>query len=135
MRTRSQIWSKVAFERVSKVAKGEGKGTPPKYNTSCNKMPGLIHQSGALQAIVFQVARDEAGKQYVDDLAAAYQAAIPAEEKNENKVTDHRGLIDHAQKLELKAYMAFTRDLAEIAQWFRRFAQIELKGVSADDRG
>jgi CRISPR type III-B/RAMP module-associated protein Cmr5 len=128
MRTRSQIWSKVAFERVSKVAMGEGKGTPPKYNTSCNKMPGLIHQSGALQAIVFQVARDEAGKQYVDDLAAAYWA----EEKTPK---DHKDLIAFAQKLELKPYMAFTRDLAEIAQWFRRFAQIELKGVSADDRG
>jgi hypothetical protein len=100
----------------------------------------LIHQSGALQALVFQVARDEAGKQYVNDLAAAYWAQEQEDTRKagtgkKESEQAHARLIVETQQMPLKQYMAFTRDLAEIAQWFRRFAQIELKGVSADDPG
>ncbi len=120
MKTRAQDWSRVAYERVS-AAKGRA-DSAAKYKTSCNKMPGLIHQSGLLQALVFQVARDEAGARYVDDLAAAFfcQEAAGAPK------ADHARLIRHAQGLELQPYMSASRDIADIAQWFRRFAQIEL---------
>ncbi len=116
MKTRAQDWSRVAYACVSAEKDGQGEG---KYRTSCHKMPGLIHQSGALQALVFQVARDEHGSRYVDHLARALF---------QDSKADHAALIKKAQELELGPYMAFTRDLAEIAQWFRRFAQIELKG-------
>lgn len=116
MKTRAQDWSRYAFERV----RGEADVDPDrrsKYRTSCNKMPGLIHQSGALQALVFQCARDAHGRRYVDHLAQTYFQQQDA---------DHRKLIERAQQAPLGAYMALTRDIASISQWFRRFAQIEL---------
>jgi hypothetical protein len=121
--TRAQSWSNIAYKRLHEVRLGtvEVKGgalRTAKYKTSCNKMPGLIHQSGALQALVFQVARDREGTVYVDHLAQAYFG--------EAAKKGHEALIKHAQSLELTPYMAFTRDLADIAQWFRRFSQIEL---------
>ncbi len=124
--TRSQRWSKVAFECVREVAEGKAKQAPrggfrnEKYKTSCNKMPGLVHQSGAVQALVFQVARDHEGTVYVDHLSRAYFGAPRT----------YVDLIKHAQSLDVTAYMPFTRDLAEIAQWFRRFAQVELDAES-----
>jgi CRISPR-associated protein Cmr5 len=120
MKTRAQVWSKAAFESVRAT---KDHAQMAKYNTSCMRMPGLIHQSGALQALVFQVARDEMGQMYVDHLAAAYFVADTTPPSK-----GHERLIKHAQSLELKAYLALTRDLAAIAQWFRRFAQIELGG-------
>lgn len=129
MKTRAQDWSARAYERVRKDSAKNGgvrKGATRddgKYKTSCMKMPSLIHQSGLLQALVFQVARDDSGEIYVDHLAQT----ISGDEKK-----DHRWLIEHAQKQELKPYMALTHDIAEIAQWFRRFAQIEL---TDDKRG
>jgi CRISPR type III-B/RAMP module-associated protein Cmr5 len=119
MKTRAQSWSANAYTLVS-GAKG---GARAKYKTSCMKMPGLIHQSGLLQALVFQVARDEAGKTYVDHLAQTYFDKPEA---------DHKRLIQYAQQQELKPYMALTQDLAQIAQWFRKFAQIELAAESED---
>jgi CRISPR/Cas system CMR-associated protein Cmr5 small subunit len=116
MRTRAQQWSDSAYRRVSESAKNPDSGAQGKYKTSCMKMPGLIHQSGALQALVFQVARDAAGRIYVDHLAQTYFGDPQA---------GHAKLIAYAQQQELRPYMAMTRDLAEIAQWFRRFAQIE----------
>jgi CRISPR/Cas system CMR-associated protein Cmr5 small subunit len=120
--THAQAWSSVAFTSVHGVAEGTITAAQAnykaKYKTSCNKMPGLIHQSGALQALVFQVARDKAGALYVDHLARAYFRDQPQKTGAD--------LIRHAQGLELTPYMAFTRDLADIAQWFRRFSQIEL---------
>jgi hypothetical protein len=50
-----------------------------------------------------------------------------------DKASTHTRLIEHAQGLPLKAYMALTQDLAQIAQWFRRFAQIELDSVQAEE--
>lgn len=111
----------MAYERVSRSAKSQ---TVAKYKTSCNKMPGLIHQSGVLQALVFQVARDEAGETYVDHLSQTFFL--------DPKKT-HQDLIVHAQSLELGLYMAMTRDLSDIAQWFRRFAQIELSAAPSED--
>lgn len=119
MRTRAQEWSARAYDRVSGVAArgADHSKAQAKYKTSCMKMPGLIKQCGLLQALVFQVARDEWGESYVDHLAQAYFRDDPK--------ADHRKLIAHAQKQDISPYMALTHDVAQVAQWFRRFAQIE----------
>lgn len=124
MKTRAQDWSRVAYQRVSqqKAAPASG-GVVAKYKTSCNKMPSLIHQSGVLQALVFQCARDADGRSYVDHLAEAYF---------QRKNAGHRELIERAQKASLTEYVALTRDISSIAQWFRRFAQIELQDIDED---
>ncbi len=123
MKTRAQSWSKTAFESVHEEAAKTDANARKKYKTSCMKMPGLIHQSGALQALVFQVARDAHGQRYVDHLARAW-----FQDPGKNR----EDLIAKAQTLELLPYMALTRDLAEIAQWFRRFAQVELAGTEEE---
>lgn len=127
MKTRAQSWSLVAFERVTS-AKADKTVNSGKYRTSCMKMPGLIHQSGLLQALVFQVARDKDGARYVDDLARAWY-----HHDARAAGAGHVGLIQAVQAMELGSYLAATRDLADIAQWFRRFAQIELRDVEGDD--
>lgn len=119
MKTRSQQWSRFAFERVRPgVELGNARRNDDKYKTSCNKMPGLIHQSGLLQALVFQCARDADGELYVDHLAQAWFL-------DPSKRADD--LIGAAQDATLDRYIALTRDVADIAQWFRRFAKIELR--------
>lgn len=125
MQTRAQQWSASAYRLVKAQKKANH---VDKYKTSCTKMPSLIHQSGLLQALVFQVAREDAGVQYVKDLAETYFAALPGMPRERN---DHEALIQRAQQLDLHAYMAMTQDLANIAQWFRRFAQIELRSPHA----
>ena len=115
MRTRAQDWSKRSFEAVS-AQKGDVTG---KYRTACMRMPGLIHQSGLLQAVVFVLARDEQGERYVTDVAGAL---TPGE--------DHAALIARAQSAGLAEYLALTRDVLEVTQWLRRFAQIELRDAS-----
>ncbi len=116
-RSRAQDWSKRAFAsvRAMKPPIGKKSEAADKYRTACMKMPGLVHQSGLLQALVFVVARDEHGARYCDDLAAAL---APGE--------DHANLIVRAQAAPLVGYLALTRDVLEVAQWLRRFAQIEL---------
>jgi CRISPR type III-B/RAMP module-associated protein Cmr5 len=113
MRTRAQEWSSAAFQHV-RAQKGK---KSDEYRTCCRQMPGLIHTSGLLQALVFTVSRHGTGKAYVDHLAQAYLA--------DDKAT-HETLIKHAQSAEAHAYMALARDVAEVAQWFNRFARIEL---------
>lgn len=114
MKTRAQTHSAAAFAAVGAVADGKAGADPDKYRTCCHKMPGLLHQSGLLQSLVFVVARDAHGERYVDDLAVAL---------------GHRGhlaLIERAQKAKLPEYVALTDEVADLAQWFRRFAQIQL---------
>ncbi len=125
-RSRAQEWSKRAFASVRAMkAPGIEKSDASKYRTACMKMPGLVHQSGLLQSLVFMVARDAQGARYADDLAAAL---APGE--------DHEELIARAQAAPLVSYLALTRDVLEVAQWLRRFAQIELaQNEPGDARG
>jgi CRISPR type III-B/RAMP module-associated protein Cmr5 len=117
MRTRAQTWSSAAFQHVR--AQKADKSTVDKYRTCCRRMPGLIHTSGLLQALVFTVSRDDTGKAYVGHLARAYLG--------DEKAT-HETLITRAQSADVHAYMALARDIADVAQWFNRFARIELGG-------
>jgi CRISPR type III-B/RAMP module-associated protein Cmr5 len=128
MQTRAQKWSASAYGFVKQQA---GTDTVGKYKTSCNKMPSQIHQSGLLQALVFQVARHKAGVLYVDQLAKTYFAALGA---TPPRPAGHQELIAEVQKADLHMYMAMTQDLSEIALWFRRFAQIELRDADEDEQ-
>ncbi len=116
MSTRSQDWSKSAFECVGASGKAQDGSVIDKYRIACNKTPSLIHQSGLLQALVFQAARGDHERTYVADLARTYLSGQ----------STHVDLITRVQTADLNEYMAMTHDLAEIAQWFRRFAQILL---------
>lgn len=137
MQTRAQKWSANAYRCVKSMKTPTEKGTSSdKYKTSCMKMPGLIHQSGLLQSLVFQVARDESGRLFVDHLAETWREAqsTPQTPKGSNPTKwAHQQLIEYAQSQELKSYLALSREVAEIAHWFRRFAQIELADIEPSD--
>jgi CRISPR/Cas system CMR-associated protein Cmr5 small subunit len=126
MKTRAQVWSRFAFERVSPGSplSDTTRRDAAKYKTSCHRMPGLVHQCGALQALVFMVARDDTGAIYVEHLAQTYR---------QDRSATAAKLVADVQAMDMRSYMAFTGDLAEIATWFRRFAQIELASVEASD--
>ncbi|GMV43316.1 MAG: hypothetical protein AMXMBFR64_50320 [Myxococcales bacterium] len=110
--TRQQKWSVEAHKYV--LAKKED-GAKAKYNTFCRKMPSIIQQGGLVQALVFVLARGgDVGKGFVGDLAKTYGAA------------GEDALLKRAQDAELADYLALSRDLIDVAVWFRRFAQIEL---------
>lgn len=124
MQTRSQRWSATAFQRVEAAnTLYRDKGTRQKYRTSCRKMAGLIHQAGLLQAVVFQVARDEQGRRYIDDLVSAL---------GRSDVPDGVAWIRKLQEASALEYMAFTADAREIAIWFSRFADIAFADVAPE---
>lgn len=118
--TRQQQWSLGAHRKVLafKEAKPDQR---KKLNTFCHKMPSLIQQAGLMQALVFIEARGDApGQTFLDALAAVHGADSRAR------------LRGAAQAAELADYLALTRDLTDVATWFRRFAQIEL-GQDTED--
>jgi hypothetical protein len=70
-----------------------------------------------VQAMVFLKARGgNEGKAFAEDLAKVYGSNLGA-------------LLAKAQGAALPEYMAMTNDLVNIAIWFRRFAQSELREV------
>ncbi len=82
------------------------------------KGPALIQRAGIVQALAFLLSRnDDRGGHYASDLAAVYGYPDP------------RALLNAArsENCDLTTYLAMTRDLIQIAAWFRRFAQIELQ--------
>ena len=100
------------------------------------KTPNLIHQSGLAQAVVFLRSREKKigetfvnalasekkiGETFVNALASVYSKANPSVKSGE-------ALMKMAlTEASLQSYMVLTADVADVAAWMRRFAQIELK--------
>lgn len=117
--TRQQQWAREAFTRVLAQAK-LGKDRQKAYRTECLRMPALLRQSGAVQAIAFVKSRkDEAARAFLTDLAVVCLgvAQDPA-----------NALYVAALNAPLPQYLALSRDLVGVAVWFRRFALSELEG-------
>ena len=108
---RQQRWSLAAHQRV--IAK-KGASNEANYNTHAMKMPSILQRAGLIQALVFLHSRTE-GTTYLDDLANVYGTTTNA-------------LLERAKTADLAGYLALSRDIMDVAIWFRRFAQIELKG-------
>ncbi|MBU1432662.1 type III-B CRISPR module-associated protein Cmr5 [Myxococcota bacterium] len=117
--TRQQQWSLGAHQAVLSF-----KGSPleSKLNTHCQKSPSLFQQSGVVQTLAFLESRGEHGVTFCNALAQVY------------KGKDIKQLLEDAQKAKLPDYLAMSRDLIEVAAWFRRFAQIELGDVTEEAR-
>lgn len=111
MATRSQEWSARAHARV--VAR-KSSDDIKSYNTACMRMPGLVHQCGLVQALVFMASRSDASPDYVDDLAQVVRGLSGDQ------------LVEQARQGNLQQYLHLTREVVEAATWMRRFAQIEL---------
>ncbi len=119
MSTRQQRWSLAAHGAVKAFRQDPD---VKKLKSLCMKAPALIQRSGAVQAIAFLQSRKQIG----DKMASALAAALTPGEKG-------AGLLERAQKMKLPEYLALTRDLLEVAAWFRRFAQVELGDIEEDE--
>ena len=112
--SRQREWAAKAHEAVLKF---KDSNDTAKLRTLCMKTPGIIHQSGLAQALVFLQSREtEIGQKFVTELAKVYGKDAAALQKQALEEKD------------LNRYMALTADISDVAAWFRRFAQIELKG-------
>lgn len=109
MRTRSQRWAQDAYERVKFRA---GRAEAGEYRDMALKFPVLVRQAGPSQALAFVDSRGkEAHKALADDLAITL---------------GHSGLRDLAEKArqaELLVYLRLTREVLEVGEWYKRFAQ------------
>jgi CRISPR/Cas system CMR-associated protein Cmr5 small subunit len=104
--------------RVHERVRGYKGNGEAKLRTLCMKTPALIHQSGLAQALVFLRSRDgEHGERFVADLAHGLG-------RSDVKTGD--ALIKKALQTPMTEYMVLTASVADVAAWFRRFAQIEL---------
>ncbi len=116
--TRQQEWALRAQQQVRDLA-----ATPQrkKHKTFGMKMPGLIQQSGLVQALVFvQTRTGEGGPDFVDALATVYGVA------------NGNALVTASRTADLAQYLALTRDVSEVAIWVRRFVQIEMGDLEAE---
>lgn len=116
--TRQQEWALRAQEQVRSLRGGQH---AKKHKTFGMKMPGLIQQSGLVQALVFVQTRvKDDGPAFTNALASVYGAR------------NGQTLIDRSRSAPLPTYLALTRDLIEVATWVRRFVQIELRDVEGE---
>ncbi len=130
--TRQQRWAAAAFEAVSRLKTAGAPDAEKKYATHCMKAPTLLRQAGLVQTLAFLRSRGDGeqgrqGRRYADDLAASLAAADDTLKKALAGQELGKSLLQCAQKLALREYMALSRDAAAVAVWMRRFAQAELK--------
>jgi len=114
--TRQQRWAKHAYEAVRRIADKNNPELEKKYATHCMKAPALIRQAGLVQAVAFLRTRSDEGKGLVDEIARGFDPKWSGSE-----------LQTKAQGADLPTYIRMTREAIQIAGWFRRFAQAELK--------
>lgn len=112
--TRQQKWAKRAHDDV--LRRKAEPNTRQAYRTVALGAPILIRQSGLVQALAFWMTRSEAAAQeFAKDLATTLDSGAI------------ENLVRRAHTAELPDYLALTRDAVEVAMWYRRFAQSELK--------
>lgn len=115
--TRQQHWATYALQRVKEHRQGHNGVTArqeKQYARDCMRTPSLIKQSGALQAIAFLRRKDDE-RAFADNLASVYRNGMNSET-----------LLRDLARAPLAEYLVLTRDLIDVAVWFRRFAQSEL---------
>ena len=120
---KQQQWSTRTLSEIRTVLKKSSIDEQKKFKTHCKKGAGLIQRSGLIQALCFLRARQgkEMGDYFCDALARTYG------------YSSSEALTTRSQRAELGQYLMMTRDCIEIAIWFRRFAQIELAHIEAED--
>jgi|LSQX01.2.fsa_nt_gb CRISPR-associated protein Cmr5 len=112
--TRQQQWAIRAHQQVLQLKTKSEKG---KHKTYAMKLPGLIHQSGLVQTLAFLRTREAGGRDFVDAVASVYGAR------------SGDVLVQRVQNAALPEYLAMSRDVVSVAEWIRRFVQIEMQDI------
>jgi CRISPR/Cas system CMR-associated protein Cmr5 small subunit len=120
--SRQQVWAKEALKYVTDARKEES-GYTKKYKTASLKAASLVQRVGALQAVAFWMSRsDKAFRDFAGHLAKTWKPSMDADSLR-------RSLMG----MPSAEYLVASRDLTEVAMWFRRMAQAELADIPDDD--
>jgi len=119
MQTLQQKYANTVYQRIQDV-KNTYKNDEQKqkaYGALALKLPVLIRQAGLIQALTFVAARQrDAHKQRIlDDLAQVLGLG------------SGDVLLKRARTASLSEYMFLTQQVLWALEWFKRFAQSELK--------
>ena len=115
---RKQTWSLQAYKCV------ESKRSNSSYLTLARKVPSLLQRSGVIQTLVFLLSRKDGGVELFDDLIHTY---FPSSEG------DTEAFLQTIQNSNLGEYISISRDMMDIAIWFRRYSQIDFQRL--EDKG
>ena len=117
MQTLQQRYAKAVYQRIQDIKQSYPDDKQKEYGALALKLPVLVRQAGLVQALTFVAARQrEAHKRRIlDDLAQ-----VLGEGSGED-------LLEQAREAPLAKYMYLTQRVLWALEWFKRFAQSELK--------
>lgn len=120
--TRQQKWARDTHAIVCELARRNDEAAERKYATRCMQAPSLLQRAGLVQALVFW-GKDDENKLFRNHVAKVLGAT---------NATTGDALLKLALDVPADRYIVLSREVADVALWFRRFAQSELKH---DDEG
>ncbi len=118
MQTLQQKYADAVYRRIQDVKTSYPDEKKRKeYGALALKLPILVRQAGLVQALTFVAARqrDAHKRRILDDLAQ-----VLGEGSGED-------LLEQAREAPLAKYMYLTQQVLWALEWFKRFAQSELK--------
>lgn len=120
--SRQQKWAKDALKHVQDARNKDDDGYKKKYKTAALKGASLVQRVGALQAVAFWQSRsDQAFRDFAGHLSQTWKGRSADQVRSD------------LMAMSTEQYLVASRDLTEVAMWFRRMAQAELRDVKDDD--
>ncbi|HZU15022.1 MAG TPA: type III-B CRISPR module-associated protein Cmr5 [Candidatus Dormibacteraeota bacterium] len=111
-RLRQQLWALHAYESVASVGKDQRK----EYGIAVNDLGANVLRSGLAAAMAaLERKRDRGGKLLLEHLATAGISGL--------EHATGQDLPDRVRRLDLDAYLLATREVLQLATWFRRAVQ------------
>ena len=118
--TLQQRYADAVYQRIQDVKQSYPDDKQKEYGALALKLPVLVRQAGLVQALTFVAARqdrqrDAHKRRILDDLAQVLDMGSGDD------------LLKRARKAPLPEYMFLTQRVLWALEWFKRFAQSELK--------
>ena len=117
VKTLQQKYAEAVYRCIQDVKQSYPDEKGKEYGALALKLPILVRQAGLVQALTFVAARqqDKHKRRILDDLAKVLGAGTGDD------------LLEQARKASLPEYMLHTQKILLALEWFKRFAQSELK--------
>ena len=117
VKTLQQKYAEAVYRCIQDVKQSYPDEKGKEYGALALKLPILVRQAGLVQALTFVAARqqDKHKRRILDDLAKVLGAGTGDD------------LLEQARKASLPEYMLLTQKILLALEWFKRFAQSELK--------
>ena len=117
MQTLQQRYAKAVYQRIQDIKQSYPDDKQKEYGALALKLPVLVRQAGLVQALTFVAARQREAHKYriLDDLAQVLGLGSGDD------------LLAQARSTSVVEYMFLTQQVLWTLEWFKRFAQSELK--------